>query len=56
MEMIYEGKRIKQFLFPAFFEKKIESKIFFHFQRKSDHLKKFPLEGKDKANQEGGEE
>lgn len=49
MEMIYEGKKIKQFLFPAFFEKKMESKIFFHFQRKSDHLKKYPLEGKHAA-------
>jgi hypothetical protein len=33
-----QSNTVNLFLFPAFFEKKIESKIFYHFQRKLKHL------------------
>jgi len=49
MELLYQGKKVRQFLFPASFEKKIESKIFFHFQRKANNLQMYPLEGKAAA-------
>jgi hypothetical protein len=39
-EAVFEEKTIKLFEFPPMFEKKIESKIFFHFKRKSENLRK----------------
>ena len=35
----FQDKEVRLFEFPAFFEGKIESKIFFHFQRKSKNLR-----------------
>lgn len=52
MELLYQGKKVRQFLFPASFEQKIESKIFFHFQRKANNLQMFPLEGKDAVQED----
>lgn len=37
---IFEGKPIELFEFPASFEAKIESKIVYHFRRKSINVKK----------------
>ena len=51
MELLYQGKKVRQFLFPASFEEKIESKIFFHFQRKANNLQMYPLEGKAAAEE-----
>ncbi|WP_299465696.1 hypothetical protein [uncultured Microscilla sp.] len=38
-EVVFEGKIVSLFEFPVSFEEKIESKITYHFRRKSDNLK-----------------
>lgn len=43
----YQEKAIRQFEFPIFFEKKIESKIFFHFKRKAENLQKHAPKNKE---------
>lgn len=45
-EVLFDGKLVKLFEFPSFFEKKVESKIFFHFQRKADNLRNHAPRGK----------
>ncbi|OJJ20923.1 hypothetical protein BKI52_10100 [marine bacterium AO1-C] len=39
-ETKFQEKAIRLFEFPPMFEKKIESKIFFHFKRKADNIRK----------------
>ena len=41
----FQEKNIRLFEFPPMFEKKIESKIFFHFKRKADNIRKHKPEG-----------
>lgn len=50
-ETVFQGKDIKLFEFPPMFEKKIESKIFFHFKRKADNIQKHsPKDGEGPEN------
>lgn len=49
-ETVFQEKTIKLFEFPPMFEKKIESKIFFHFKRKAENMRKHSSRDEDDPN------